>query len=126
MGWVPSEVWAQSVIATLESTRVSSSTAIAYCSVEPPAPPTDSGKGIPIQPSASHLGDDLVGKGLGPIELGGGRGDLGLGELADRALQQRGVVIEVEEHADEYTEGSVRTSNLCSLLWRIALYTPLA
>src|SRR3712207_1550973 len=39
-------------MATLESTRASSSTATAYWSVVPPAPPTSSGKGIPIQPSS--------------------------------------------------------------------------
>src|ERR1700743_904361 len=65
MGWVPSDVCAHSVIATLESIRVSSSTAIAYCSVVPPAPPTSSGNGIPIHPSAAILatssyGNDLV------------------------------------------------------------------
>ena len=49
---MPSEVWAHIVIATEESTRVSSSTAIAYCSDVPPAPPTSSGNGIPIHPSA--------------------------------------------------------------------------
>ena len=38
-GCVPREVWAQRVIATEESTRVSSSTAIAYESVSVPAPP---------------------------------------------------------------------------------------
>ena len=52
---MPSEVWAQRVIATEESIRVSSSTATAYCSEVPPAPPTDSGKGIPIQPSSPIL-----------------------------------------------------------------------
>jgi hypothetical protein len=52
MGWVPSDVWAHSVMATLESTRVSSSTATAYCSDVPPAPPCSSGNGIPIQPSS--------------------------------------------------------------------------
>ena len=48
-GWVPSEVWAHSVIATEESTRVSSSTASAYASVSPPPPPYSSGKGMPIR-----------------------------------------------------------------------------
>src|ERR1700722_8837128 len=65
MGCVPSDVWAHSVMATLESTRVSSSTAIAYWRVVPPAPPTSSGNGIPIHPSAaiwatSSYGNDFV------------------------------------------------------------------
>ena len=54
-GCVPSDVCAHIVIATLESIRVSSSTAIAYCSDEPPAPPYSSGNGIPIQPSSPIL-----------------------------------------------------------------------
>ena len=52
---MPSEVWAHIVMATLESTRVSSSTASAYCSVVPPAPPTSSGNGMPIHPSSPIL-----------------------------------------------------------------------
>ena len=53
IGIVPSEVCAASVIATDESIRVSSSTAIAYESVSAPAPPYSSGTGIPISPSAA-------------------------------------------------------------------------
>ena len=52
---MPSEVCAHIVMATLESTRVSSSTASAYCSVVPPAPPTSSGNGMPIHPSSPIL-----------------------------------------------------------------------
>ena len=52
---MPSEVCAHIVIATDESMRVSSSTAIAYCSDVPPAPPTSSGNGMPIQPKAPIL-----------------------------------------------------------------------
>ena len=52
---MPSDVWAHIVIATDESIRVSSSTAIAYCSVVPPAPPSSSGNGMPIQPSSPIL-----------------------------------------------------------------------
>jgi hypothetical protein len=55
IGCVPSDVWAHMVMATLESTRVSSSTASAYCSVVPPAPPTSSGNGMPIHPSSPIL-----------------------------------------------------------------------
>ncbi len=65
MGCVPSEVCAQSVIATEESTRVSSSTASAYASVSPPPPPYSSGNGIPIRFSAPSFatisyGNDFV------------------------------------------------------------------
>ena len=52
MGWVPSEVWAHSVIATDESTRASSSTAIAYASESPPPPPYSGGNGMPIRSSS--------------------------------------------------------------------------
>ena len=53
IGIVPSEVCAAIVIATDESIRVSSSTAIAYESVSVPAPPYSSGIGIPISPSSA-------------------------------------------------------------------------
>ena len=36
----------------------------------------------------AELGDDLVGEGLGPVELLGDRGDLVAGEIADRVAQQ--------------------------------------
>ena len=52
---MPSDVCAHSVIATLESTRVSSSTAIAYASESAPAPPYSSGNGMPISPSSPSL-----------------------------------------------------------------------
>ena len=52
IGIVPSEVCAATVIATDESIRVSSSTAIAYESVSPPPPPYSSGIGMPIRPSS--------------------------------------------------------------------------
>ena len=53
IGIVPSEVCAASVIATDESMRASSSIAIAYASVSPPAPPSSSGNGIPIRPRSA-------------------------------------------------------------------------
>jgi hypothetical protein len=52
-GIVPSDVCAATVIATDESTRVSSSIAIAYETVSPPAPPCSSGMGIPMRPSSA-------------------------------------------------------------------------
>src|SRR4051812_26645266 len=62
MGCVPSDVCAHIVIATEESTRVSSSTAIAYASVSPPAPPYSSGNGIPISPSSPSWATISYGK----------------------------------------------------------------
>ena len=93
---MPSEVCAHIVIASEESTRVSSSTAIAYCSVLPPAPPTSSGNGIPIQPSCRHLGDKLVGERLRAVQLAGDGRDLLGGELAHGPLQELRRVIEIE------------------------------
>ena len=58
---MPSEVCAHIVIATELSMRVSSSIAIAYWSVVPPAPPTSSGNGIPIQPSSPILATSSYG-----------------------------------------------------------------
>ena len=98
---MPSDVCAQSVIATLESMRVSSSTAIAYCSAVPPAPPTDSGNGIPIQPELAHLAHELQREGLRAVELLGDRRDLAHGEVADGAAQQLGLVVQVEVHGAE-------------------------
>src|SRR3954451_24740459 len=62
MGCVPSDVCAHMVIPTEESTRVSSSTAIAYASVSPPAPPTSSGNGMPMSPSSPSLATISYGK----------------------------------------------------------------
>src|SRR6266702_4983917 len=53
MGSVPSEWCAAIVIATEESVRVSSSTAIAYETVSAPPPPYSSGIVIPISPSSA-------------------------------------------------------------------------
>ncbi len=47
---VPRPVCAATVTATLESTRASSSMAIAYESVSSPAPPSSSGTVMPISP----------------------------------------------------------------------------
>ena len=53
IGMVPSDVCAATVIATDESMRVSSSTAMAYASVSPPPPPCSSGIGMPMSPSSA-------------------------------------------------------------------------
>src|SRR5947209_6263499 len=65
MGCVPSDVCAQRVIATDESTRASSSTTSAYACVPASAPPYSVGKGIPIRSSSARrrtisYGNDLV------------------------------------------------------------------
>ena len=64
IGIVPSDVCAATVIATDESTRVSSSTAIAYETVSPPAPPYCSGIGMPISPSSAISATSSTGKRL--------------------------------------------------------------
>src|SRR3954454_16853554 len=51
-------------MATDESARVSSSTAIAYCSEVPPAPPTSSGNGMPIHPSSPIFATSSYGNAL--------------------------------------------------------------
>ena len=107
----PSDVCAHIVIATDESTRVSSSTASAYCSDVPPAPPTSSGNGIPIQPELAHLADDVGGERLRAVELLGDRRDLALGELADRPPQHLVIVGQVEEHARQQYRMIIRSSN---------------
>ena len=117
---MPSEVCAHSVIATLESARVSSSTAIAYWSVVPPGAADRLRERDPHPSQLRHLRDDLVRERLGPIQLAGDGCDLGRGELAHRALQQLGVVVEVEQHASDYTDRAfglrmpVRIIDTCS------------
>ena len=86
IGCVPSDVWAHIVMATLESTRVSSSTASAYCSVVPPAAADLLGERDAHPPELAHLGHDLVGEALLPVELLGRGRDLLHGEVADGLL----------------------------------------
>ena len=76
------------MIATDESIRVSSSTAIAYESVSPPPPPYSSGIGMPIRPELGHLGDELVGEAVLAVELLGDRRDLLQREGAHRVADQ--------------------------------------
>ena len=59
---MPSEWCAATVIATDESIRVSSSTAIAYESVSVPAPPYSSGIVMPISPSSASSATISYGK----------------------------------------------------------------
>jgi hypothetical protein len=60
----------------------------------------------PHQAEAAELLDDLVGEGLGAVEVTRNRRDLGAGELADGFAQQALLVGEVEVHTRENTECS--------------------
>ena len=95
---MPSEVCAHSVMATLESTRVSSSTAIAYCSDVPPAPADLLGERDPHPAQLPHRRDERVRERLRAVQLLGHRRHLLLREVADGALEQAGLVGEVEVH----------------------------
>ena len=79
---MPSEVCAHIVIATELSTRVSSSTAIAYCSVLPPAPPNSSDLRQAGAVLAAEFLQEFAGEGLwahadiaGPAFFERSRGD---------------------------------------------------
>ena len=85
------------MIATDESIRANSSTATAYASESPPAPPYSWGTD-PHQIERAETLDDLVGELLRAVELLGDRRDLLLGELAHGLAQQPVVVREVEMH----------------------------
>ena len=98
---MPSEWCAATVIATDESMRVSSSTAIAYESVSAPAPPYSSGIVIPISPSSASSRDELVREPLLAVELLGDRRDLLERELPHRVAQQLVLGLEVEVQRGE-------------------------
>ena len=64
-----------------------------------PACPADLlGERDPHQTELAHLAHQLVGERLGAVELAGHRRDLGPCELADGALEQQRVVVQVEAH----------------------------
>ena len=94
------------MIATDESIRVSSSTAIAYESVSLPPPPYSSGIGIPINPRLGQLGDELVREAVLAVELLRDGRDLLLGEVPDRASDELLLFGEVEVHADSFVASS--------------------
>ena len=85
IGIVPSDVCAATVIATDESMRVSSSTAIAYESGVAASAAVLLGDRHSHQAELRELGDELVREAVLPVELLGHRRDLLLGEVADRA-----------------------------------------
>ena len=62
------------------------------------AAPVLLGEGDTHQPQLAHLGDDLVGEGLGPVELLRDRRDLGPGELPNRVAKQPLLVAQLEIH----------------------------
>ena len=49
-------------------------------------------------PELAHLGHDRVGKRLRAIELAGGGSHFLFGELTHRALQELGLIVQVEDH----------------------------
>ena len=58
------------------------------------------GNGHAHQPELGQLRDEVVGKAVLPVELLGDRGDLLLGEVADRAADELLLLGEVEVHAE--------------------------
>ena len=92
-------MWAATVIATDESIRVSSSIAIAYETVSPPAPPYSSGIGRPIRPSSPSSATSSYGKRLSQVELGGDGLDPLSRERSDGVADQLLLGGEVEVHA---------------------------
>ena len=87
------------MIATEESIRVSSSTAIAYETVSPPAPPYCSGIGRPMQAQLPELRDELVGETAGQVELFRDGCDPLSRERPDRVANQLLLGSQVEVHA---------------------------
>ena len=108
---MPSEVCAQSVIATDESTRASSSTATRV------GERVGAGAAVLLRERDPHpaelaeLADDLVRERLRPVELAGDRGDLALGEVADGLAERLVLFGQVEDHAaNELSHSSSSTS----------------
>ena len=90
---------AATVMATDESMRVSSSIAIAYETVSPPAPPYSSRDRQPHEAELRQLRDELVGKASLEVELRRDRGDALARERADGVADELLLGSEVEVHA---------------------------
>ena len=90
---------AATVIATDESIRVSSSIAIAYETVSPPAPPYSLRDRKAHQPELAELRDELVREAAGQVELLGDRFDPLPRERPDRVANQLLLGSQVEVHA---------------------------
>ena len=77
------------------------------------------GEGDAHQAELRKAGDDLVGKAVLAIELGGYRGELTLGKLPHRAAQELVLVGEVEVHRDldlwSRSLSEVTTRRICRL-----------
>ena len=110
MGIVPRDVCAATVIATDESTRVSSSTAIAYETVSEPAPVLLRYRHT-HQAQPGELGDELVREALLAVELLGNRRDALLRELAHGLADELLLGGEVQVHgaAAMLSEGAATT-----------------
>ena len=104
IGIVPSDVCAATVIATDESMRVSSSIAIAYETVSPPAPPYSSGIGSPISPSSASSATSSYGKRSSRSSSSATGATLRLRELADGAADQLLLVSRARSSRDEPAE----------------------
>ena len=104
IGWVPSDVCAHSVIATLESTRASSSTASAYGERVPASAAVLLGERDAHEPELAELADDLVGEALLAVELLRDGRDLVAGEVPDQLLDRPVVVGQLEVHAAHNTD----------------------
>ncbi len=70
----------------------------------------------PHQPELAELGDDLVGEGLGPVELLGHRRDLAAGEVADRVANQALLVGGLEVQVPEAYAARSRARRTSSLV----------
>ena len=90
---------AATVIATDESMRVSSSIAIAYETVSPPAPPYSSGIGRPMSPSSASSATSSYGKRPLEVELRGDGRDALSRERPNRVADQLLLGSQVEVHA---------------------------
>ena len=106
IGIVPSEVCAAIVIATDESIRVSSSTAIAYESVSAPAPPYSSGIGMPISPSSASSATSSYGKRCSRSSSAATGATRCSRELADGRADELVLGREVEVHAERRVASS--------------------
>ena len=96
---MPSEWCAATVIATDESMRVSSSTAIAYASVSVPPPPYSSGIVMPISPSSAISATRSYGKRFSRSSSSATGATLLERELPDGVAEQDVLVAEIEAEA---------------------------
>ena len=99
IGIVPSDVCAATVIATDESIRVSSSIAIAYETVSPPAPPYSSGIGSPMRPSSPSSATSSYGKRASRSSSAATGATRSRANVAHRVADQLLLRSEVEVHA---------------------------